>query len=151
MGLVLVWSLVLGLGTVLSGIFNIDSAISTALQITILASMLIFLLIAKRNAKVKEQLPTLITGLMIGSFIGFTFVASGVWHGVYPSSPWYPPLFYPSGQVSYQTGCPVIITQVTNNPLPATPESLIIITGIFISIILFMVYLLLRFRTHVTA
>lgn len=112
-GVIFVWTLVIGMGTVFSGLFNIDSIMSVSIQMTIFIPLLLVGLKAKNNHKLKRELPTIIIGLAIGTFIGFTFVAIGIWHGIYPPSVWYPPFFYPSGEYSYQSGCPVRIIYLT--------------------------------------
>lgn len=81
-GLILVYGLTLSFILIVSGIFDIDSIQGIALQVLSLGSLWLFIH-NKKNSK--NYIPMLI-GFNIGTFIGMSFIAIGVWHGIYPSA-----------------------------------------------------------------
>ncbi len=81
-GLILIYGMVLSFILIFSGIFDIDSIQGILLQLLSLGSLWLFV---HRKDNQKNYIPMVI-GFNIGTFIGFTFVAAGVWHGIYPTS-----------------------------------------------------------------
>ena len=86
-GLVVIYGMVIGFPTSFCGHFNTDSAIAILIQLGSLSSLLIILFIVKSSLDYQlynKVLILIIIGFCLGSFIGLSFIASGVWHGIYP-------------------------------------------------------------------
>ena len=105
-GLFVIYGMVGALPATFSGLFNIASAYGTLLQLASLGYLLVLCYSARNKEEFQTRIMFTMIGFAFGTFIGISFIDSGVWHGVYPPSQYYPPFFYPSGEYSYQSGCP---------------------------------------------
>ncbi len=79
-GTLLVYGMVIGLPTVFSGLFNIDSALGLLIQ---LGSLLLFLMLIYSFKKDNDKIIILTIGFLLGTFIGLSFISTGIWHGIY--------------------------------------------------------------------
>lgn len=82
-GFLLVYGMVLSIILIFSGLWNIDSLGGLSLQLTCLLSLWFFSWQARRTG-FRKYTHLLLLGFSIGTFLGFTFVGIGVWHGVVP-------------------------------------------------------------------